>query len=191
MIRINLLPRKVSKKKKGLLQSLVLTVAALVLVLVGIGYFWAHLNGQIKDLKIQISKAQQEKEKLKDVNTQKAAYESNIAKLKDKLDIITQIQERRYMPIRLFDELTKVLDRDTPVWLLQFFFDDERITMDGYSLSNPDLAAFVTKLEKTPFYKNVELLYSTKEKKEDREIFRFSLTAVPQAEDDPASRPAE
>lgn len=191
MIRINLLPRKVSKKKKGLLQNLVLTVVVFVLLFVGLGYFWVSMNGQIKDLRIKIQNANQEKDKLKDVNNQKAAYETNIAKLKDKLDIITQIKEQRYLPIRLFDELTKVLDKDTPVWLTQYYFESAKVSMEGFSLSNADLAAFVTKLENTPFYKDVELLFSTKEKMDEREIFRFSINAVPQTEGDGPAEPAE
>ena len=123
-----------------------------------------------------------EKEKLKDVNRQKSEYEQNIAKLKNKLDVIGQIQEGRYLPVRLFDELTKVLDKDTPVWLTSFSVDEGKIKMEGMSLSNKDLADFVTRLERTPFYKDVDLLYSEKQKKDDREIYKFSLNAMAQTE---------
>ncbi len=186
MIRINLLPKKVSKKKAGLLQHLIVTGAALALVLVVIGYFWVNLNGRISDLRRQISVAEAEKEKLKDVNSQKKAYEENIAKLKNKLDIITQVKEGRYLPIRIFDDVTTVLDRDTPVWLTSFSYQGQQLTMDGFSLSNPHLASFVTELENTAFFQDVDLLFSEKVAKEDREIFRFQINAVPQKAGAPA-----
>ena len=185
MIRINLLPKKVSKKKIGLMQHMVLTGAIIALIMVGVGYYWMSLNSRISDLRRQVAVAEAEKQKLKDVNSQKAAYEQNIAKLKGKLDIIAKIKEARFMPIRLFDNLTKVLNSETPVWLDAYSFSGEKVSMKGFSLSNADLAAFVTKMERTPFYKSVELLFSEKTTMDEREVYRFELTAVPQKEDDP------
>jgi type IV pilus assembly protein PilN len=185
MIRINLLPKKVSKKKAGLMQHLVLTGAVFLFLVVGMGYYWMSLNARVAKLKGQVIAAEAEKQKLKDVNNQKAAYEQNIAKLKGKLDIIGQIKEARFMPIRLFDQLTLVLNRNTPVWLTSYSYSDNKIVMEGYSLSNPDLAAFVTKMEKTPFYRDVELLFSEKTMKDEREVYRFSLNAQAQTEDAP------
>jgi type IV pilus assembly protein PilN len=188
MIRINLLPKKVSRKKIGLMQHLVLTGAALLLLLVGMGYYWMSLNARVTGLKRQVAAAEAEKQKLKDVNSQKAAYEQNIAKLKGKLDIIGQIKEARFMPVRLFDQLTLVLNRNTPVWLTSYSYSGDKIVMEGYSLSNPDLAAFVTKMEKTPFYRNVELLFSEKTVIDEREVYRFSLNALTQTEDAPVQQ---
>jgi len=182
MIRINLLPKKVSKRKVGLLQHLILTVAGLALLLVVMGYFWVSLNGKIADLRRQVAAAQAEKDSLKDVHAQKTAYEQNIAKLKNKLDIITNVKERRFLPVRLFDQLTAVLDRDMPVWLSSYSFQEDKVQIEGFSLSNPDLARFVTSLEKTPFYRDVDLLFSGKVKEGEREIFRFGLTAVRETE---------
>ena len=167
------------------MQHLVLTGAVLLLLLVGMGYYWMSLNARVSELQSQVRAAEEEKEKLKDVNSQKAAYEQNIAKLKGKLDIIGQIKDARFMPVRLFDQLTLTLNRNTPVWLSSFSFSDDKIAMEGYSLSNPDLAAFVTRMEETPFYRDVELLFSEKTMIDEREVYRFSLNALAQTEDAP------
>lgn len=190
MIRVNLLPKKVSKKKMGLVQHLVFTAVALAVVLVGIGFFWVNLNGKIAELKKQVRVTKAEVEKLKDVNQEKNKYEASIARLKSKLDIISTIKAGRYLPVRLFDELTVVLDKDTPVWLTKFSVNRNALQMEGYSLSNKDLARFVTKLEKTPFYQQVDLLYSEKTKKDDREIFRFSINAQAQTKGDVVAQTA-
>lgn len=183
MIRINLLPKKSSKKKMGVVQHLALSGVLLGLTVVVIAYLWMSLNGQISDLKKQVAVARAEKEKLKDVNTEKTKYERNIAKLKNQLDIIIKIKEKRFLPVRLFDDLTMVLDRDTPVWLTKFSVTDGNIQMEGMALSNRNLADFVTRLGQTPFYREVDLLYSEKVKKEEREIYKFSLNAKAQTED--------
>ena len=167
----------------GVVQHLTLSGALLGLTVIVIAYLWMGLNSQISDLKKQVAVARAEKEKLKDVNTEKTKYERNIAKLKNQLDIIIKIKEKRFLPVRLFDDLTMVLDRDTPVWLTKFSVTDGNIQMEGIALSNRNLADFVTRLEKTPFYREVDLLYSEKVKKEDREIYKFSLNAKAQTED--------
>lgn len=183
MIRINLLPKKVSRKKMGLVQHLVLTGMVFFVTIGALAYFTVSLNGKITDLKRQVADARAEREELKDVNKEKNKYEQNIASLKNQLDIITKIKARRFLPVRLFDELTKVLNKDLPVWLTKFSIADEKIQVEGFSLSNRDLANFVTRLEKTPFFRNVDLLYSEKVNKDDREIYQFSLNALTETED--------
>ena len=186
MIRINLIPKKVSKKKMGLVQHLIFAGVAFLLVAGGIGYVWMGLNAKLTKARREVAVARQEKEKLKDVHNQKTKYETNINSLKSQLDVIAKIKEARFLPVRLLDDLTNVLDKKTPVWLESFNIGKANaVKMDGYSLSNPDLAAFVTKMEKTPFYKDVDLLYSEKKKQQDREIYRFSITANSQTTDDP------
>ncbi len=167
----------------GLVQHLVLTGAVFLVTIAALGYFTVSLNGKITDLKRQVASARAEREKLKDVNKEKNKYEQNIASLKNQLDIITKIKARRFLPVRLFDELTKVLNKDLPVWLTKFSIADEKIQVEGFSLSNRDLANFVTRLEKTPFFRNVDLLYSEKVSKDDREIYQFSLNALTETED--------
>lgn len=199
MIRINLIPKKVSKKKMGLMQHVAFAGLAFLLVVGGIGYSWMSLNTKISNLNRKVADAQAEKEKLKNVNAERNKYEKSISKLKSQLDIIVQIKAGRFIPIRLFDELTKVLDAQTPIWLSKFSYSTgggkaSGIRMDGYSLSNPDLAAFVTKIENTPFFKSLNLIVSQKSKskgtkeEEGREFYQFSLTASPQIKDDPVTK---
>ena len=54
MIRINLLPKKTSKKM-GVVQHLTLSGALLGLTVIVIAYLWMGLNSQISDLKKQIA----------------------------------------------------------------------------------------------------------------------------------------
>jgi type IV pilus assembly protein PilN len=185
MIRINLLPKKVTKRKAGLLQHLAVSMLVVLLCLGGVGYLWVSLNNKIGDLQSQISTGEREKERLKDVTKEKQDYEDKITEFKSKLDIITEIQKGRFTPVHLLDELTGVLDESTPVWLTSYSFTGDSLKIDGYSLSNPDLASFVTKLEKTPYYKRVELLFSEKLEKDERVMFRFSLNAQPEEPEKP------
>ena len=197
MIRINLIPKKVSKKKMGLMQHIAVAGLACLVVAGGIGYSWVSLNTKLSTLNFQVAEAEAEKEKLKNVNQERTKYEKSIKRLKSQLDIIKKIKAGRFLPIRLFDEITKVLDAKTPIWLSKFTFKAGKakgagVKIDGFSLSNPDLASFVTKTEETPFYEQLNLIVSQKiksKKKDDaREYYKFSITAQPQVKDDPVAK---
>jgi hypothetical protein len=47
MIRINLLGKKVSKKKAGAIQHLAIGAAAVLLLLFGLGWVWVNQNGKL------------------------------------------------------------------------------------------------------------------------------------------------
>ena len=79
--------------------------------------------------------------------------------------------------MHLLDELTRVLDATTPVWITSYAFTPGGVTLDGYSLSNEALRPMVDNLEKSPYYKDVDLLYSERTDLQGREVFRFSIKA--------------
>jgi type IV pilus assembly protein PilN len=175
MIRINLLARKVSKKKAGAIQHLGIGAAAIVLLAAALAWVWFDQAGKLARLKTQIATQEAEKVRLKNVNEEKARYEKQTAELERKLGIITKLQKERIVPVHLLDELTKVIDVGTPVWVSNYAYTPNGVTIDGFSLSHEALRPLVDGLEKSAYYKAVELLYSESSKIQDREVYRFSI----------------
>lgn len=177
MIRINLLAKKSSKKKAFAIQHLVIGVAALVILAGGLGWVWVDQSGKLASLRTQIAKQEAEKERLKNVNEEKVRFEKEKGELERKLAIITKLQRERIVPVHLLDELTRVLDANTPVWITNYAYTSGGVSLDGYSLSHEALRPMVDNLEKSPYYKGVELLFSERNELQGREIFRFSIKA--------------
>jgi type IV pilus assembly protein PilN len=177
MIRINLLAKKVSKKKAGAIQHLAIGIAAIVLLLIGLGWVWVNLNGQQARLRSDIAKQQSEKDRLKNVNEEKIRFEKDSAEIERKLAIITKLQKERIIPVHLLDELTRAIDTNTPIWLTGYAYAAGGVTLDGYALSHESLRPFVDTLEKSPYYKDVELLYSERTEVQGRTVFHFSIKA--------------
>jgi type IV pilus assembly protein PilN len=177
MIRINLLAKKVSKKKAGAIQHLAIGAAAVALLIVGLIWVWVDQNGKLANLSSQISRQQAEKERLKNVNEEKSRFEQEKAELERKLAIITRLQKERIVPVHLLDELTKAIEVSTPVWITSYSYVADGVSMDGYSLSHEALRPLVDSLEKSPSYKDVELLFSERGDLQGREVFRFSFKA--------------
>jgi type IV pilus assembly protein PilN len=177
MIRINLLAKKASKKKVGAIQHLALGAAAVVILAVGLGWVWVDQSGKLATLRSQIAKQEAEKVRLKNVNEEKGRFEKDKAEIERKLAIITRLQKERIVPVHLLDELTKVLDAATPIWITTYSFTPGGVSLDGFSLSNEALRPMVDNLERSPYYKNVELLFSERSDLQGREVFRFSIKA--------------
>ncbi len=177
MIRINLLSKKGTKKKAFAVQHLVVGVSAVLLLALALGWVWIDQSGKLALVRSQIKKQETEKERLKNVNEEKGRFEKEKAELERKLAIITRLQKERIVPVHLLDELTRVLDATTPVWITNYGYTPGGVSIDGYSLSNEALRPMVDNLEKSPFYKDVELLYSERNDLQGREVFRFSIKA--------------
>jgi Tfp pilus assembly protein PilN len=178
MIKINLLARKVSKKKAGAIQHLVIAGVVVVACLAVMGWLWLSQTRELAVVRAEIAKGEAEKERLKDVNEKKAKFEKDKADRERKLAIITRLQNERIVPVHLLDDLTRVLDAATPIWLSSYSYTPSGVTLEGISLSHEALRPFVDGLEKSSYYKDVELLYSERTEIVGREVFRFSVKAA-------------
>jgi type IV pilus assembly protein PilN len=175
MIRINLLARKVSKKKAGAIQHLAIGTGVLLLLAAAMAWIWFDQAGRLGRLTAQIAAQEAEKVRLKNVNEEKARFEKEKAELERKLAIITKLQKERIVPVHLLDELTRVIDVATPVWITGYAYTAGGVTIDGYSLSHEALRPLVDGLEKSAYYRGVELLFSERSDLQGREVFRFSI----------------
>jgi Tfp pilus assembly protein PilN len=177
MIRVNLLAKKTSKKKVGAIQHLVVGAGAMVILADGLAWVWVDQSGKLATLRSQIAKQEAEKVRLKNVNEEKVRFEKEKGELERKLAIITRLQKERIVPVHLLDELTRVFDAGTPIWVTNYAYTPGGVAFDGYSLSNEALRPMVDNLEKSAYYKNVELLYSERSELQGRQVFRFSIKA--------------
>lgn len=183
MIKINLLAKKTTKKKAGAIHHLLVGAVAVALLALALVWVWIDQRGKLSNLRSQILTQEAEKDRLKTVNDDKARFETEQAELERKLAIITKLQKERIIPVHLLDELTRAIGVTTPVWLTAYGYTPSGITMDGYSLSHEALRPLVEDIEKSPYYKDVELLFSERSDLQGREVFRFSIKAGEQQPD--------
>lgn len=177
MIRINLLAKKVSKKKAGVIQHLAIGGVVLLACVLVMAWLWFGQNGQLGKLRQEIATAEAEKLRLKNVNEDKAKFEKEKAEMERKLGIITKLQKERIVPVHLLDELTKVIDNVAPIWIDQYSYSGTGVSIDGFSLSHEALRPIVDNLEKSPYYQNVELMFSDRQTVTGRDVYRFSIKA--------------
>ena len=155
MIRINLLPVRISKKKEAGKQQLMLLALAVVFVLV-CNFWWSRsrasaLEGSQAKLartKAEISQLEKIIGEVKNIRDQQSA-------LKDKLAVLDKLKAGRQGPVRMLDELASIIPKR--VWLRKMEEKGGMVAMEASAATIDDVSAFLTALKKARYFANPEL----------------------------------
>ncbi len=174
MIRINLLPYRAAQKKENIRRQISIFVLAVIMVVGILVYYNMSLNSDIDALNTQIKNtksmlAQVEKQ-AKEVDEIKKAFD----RLKQKTDVIKNLETNRKIAVQLLDSMTTLVaekvsvspseapaDSDTkPVkrlWFTNFQENRNQIELQGIALDNKTIADFMSRLEASDLFMNVNL----------------------------------
>jgi type IV pilus assembly protein PilN len=175
MIRINLLPVRVSKKKTLGKQQLVLFALLIVAGFLG-NFLWASTRAselkareaKVKSLRDEISQLDRIIGEVKDIKDQQA-------QLREKLDILQQLKANRSGPVRVLDALASLTPKR--LWLTKM---DERggtVTYTGSASTIDDVSEFMTALKGNPHFAAVELQKTAAKNEKGMDYVDFTLSA--------------
>jgi type IV pilus assembly protein PilN len=189
MIRINLLGQPRPKKSRGgggggggaPLEGAFQIVLLAVALLVGAGFLLVHYNIQKKELasyKEQISKLTAERTRLQNIKAEVDRRQQEKAALKQRIDVIEQLQRSRSGGQELLDALANTVNRVDSLWMNGLKRTGNTLQMDGAADSLNAVASFITELKRSGYFDKVEI----KETKQDERhpnvpTFNFTLTA--------------
>lgn len=192
MIRINLLPVRVSKKKQAANQQLAVAAVALLLALAG-NFFWSQSRAdalaareeKMKRTKAEIAQLEKIIGEVNDIKQQQAA-------VKDKLAVLDKLKAGRAGPVRLLDDLAGVMPKR--LWLKKMEEKDRAVSFEGSGATIEDVSAFMSALEKSSYFTGVELRKTTARGDGRYRLVDFSITAkanyTPELEVAAAAAPA-
>ena len=173
MTRINLLPWREELRKQqnvtfGVRTAMGVTLATVVLLAI-----WIHYNGQIATQE-QRNKAMAEEITELDKNiTQIKDLEKERAGLLARMNIIQDLQSRRPLTVRLFDELVRVVPEG--VHLLNFEQHGDSLKISGEAQSNARVSDFMRNLDGSDWFANPRLEIIETLSKELQRSSRFTL----------------
>jgi type IV pilus assembly protein PilN len=195
MIRINLLTtdRGAVKKKAGAgvtaAQRVTIGAALIMLAtLVGIGWWFWSLQTESKQLDEEIARAEVEAQQLRSVLAQVQKFETEKARLQQRVSLIEQLRRGQTGPVHILDEVSKALpDR---LWLVSLSQRAADFTIEGRTTSLTGVSDFVANLQASAWFGPVELLDSQVDQTPAGDIVRFTLRATsenPEAPPAPAA----
>lgn len=162
MIRINLLPYREKEKIEDITRQIMVIGITFVVFILAIGSFHLYLSMSISSLEENITKQQNELERLNKIIRDIDSFKRDKALLEKKIAIINTLEENRLAPVRMLDELTTLVPVKD-VWLEKLSEKGTGITIEGMARNNIAVAHFMKNLAGSTFIKSVDLV-STKEK---------------------------
>lgn len=192
MIRINLLPYRAAQKKENIRRQISIFVLA-VIMLVGILLYYNMtlnnnidaLNAQIKNKKSMLAQVEKQAKKVDEI---KKAFET----LKQKTSVIKNLEANRKISVQLLDNMTTLVaekvsvsqteassDSDSkPVkrlWFTNFQENGNNINIQGIALDNKTIADFMSRLEGSALFMNVNLKAIKQQKINELNLKNFEI----------------
>jgi type IV pilus assembly protein PilN len=174
MIKINLLQRKKEGKAAKGRKEMMITVAAIGLLVVLLAFFQWRTMSQKEDMARKIASTEQEiasyKSKIEKAN--KAKEEQKI--LKDKLEIINSLKKQKSSSAKVLDEVS--VQKPEKIHLEVLKKEGARVGIEGIALDDETVANFMTNLRKTKLFKSVDLIVSEQIEQSKIKLKKFTLS---------------
>lgn len=189
MIRINLLEAPKPKSKRSAMPSMptmevgdVGSPRLKVLVVFGLAaafnlYTWYHLDAQKKTIAQNMAQAEQKNRELADVKARYMARQREAENYKRRVDVIDQLRAAQHGPVDLLNTIGDTINGTEAVWLSTMKDQGTSIAIEGMALSTDAVADLIKNLEKTGYFKNIEIKETFQDDQvKNMQAFQFTLT---------------
>ena len=189
MIRINLLGSPKPKGKKNVAVSMpsmdlgnlggpLVQVAAVLLIAGAVnGGYWYTLDREKKAIEVQSRLAEQKNRELADIKVRYMERQRQAEVYKRRVDVIDQLRNNQTGPVALLSMIADTVNRTEAVWLNSMQDQGANVAIDGTALSSDAVANLISNLQKTGFFRNIEIRESYQDEGiKDMQAFQFTLT---------------
>jgi len=191
MIRINLLEAPKPKNKRSTMPSMptmevgdVGSPRLKVLVAFGLAaafnlYTWYHLDAEKKLIAQNMVQAEQKNRELADVKQRYMARQREAENYKRRVDVIDQLRSHQNQngPVDLMAMVGETVNNTEAVWLNNMKDQGTSVDIEGMALSTDAVANLISNLQKTGYFRNVEIKESIQDETiKDMQAFQFTLS---------------
>jgi len=188
MIRINLLEAPKAKNKRAAVTMPSIEVGDLgtpllkVVVVLGlagalnVGY-WYRLDAQKRSVTSKMAVAEQQNRELADVKARYLARQREADNYKRRVYVIEQLHNNQTGPVTLMAMVGETVNNTEAVWLNNLKDQGPSVDIEGMALSSDAVANLISNLQKTGFFKSIEMKESVQDSAiKDMQAFQFTLT---------------
>src|SRR5271166_2080508 len=191
MIRINLLgsPKPKGKKSSSPAVSMpnvdmgnwagpLIQVTAVLLVAGALNFgYWYELDREKKSIEVQVRLAEQKNRELADIKVKYLERQKQAESYKRRVDVIDQLRANQSGPVGLLAMIGDTVNGTEAVWLNSMQDQGASVAIDGTALSSDAVANLISNLQKTGFFRNIEIKESYQDETvKDMQAFQFTLT---------------
>jgi len=155
MIRINLIPYRLARRKQQIIWHVSSFFA--VIVVAGLLSLGAHTVAsiQLSDLKAESILIQQQNEILKKKIGKIKNLDSLRADVERKLELVDRLQAGRFRSLKTLNAIARIIPEN--VWLDMIADHDGNIELSGLGESNRAVASFMRRLDQSAIFSDVRL----------------------------------
>ena len=190
MIKINLLETAKANKRGGSsgpsmptmemgdLGSPKLKVLVILLIAGAVNFgYWYRLDRQGKAIATQVQAAEQKNRELSDVKARYLERQTQANAYKRRVDVIDSLRAGQAGPVNLLAMLGETVNDTEAVWLKKMDDSGPSVSLEGTALSTDAVANLMANLQKTGFFKTVEIKETYQDESvKDMQAFQFTLT---------------
>jgi Tfp pilus assembly protein PilN len=189
MIRINLLASPKPKGKKGPAVNMpsfevgnlggpMLQTAAVLLIAGAVnGGIWYQLDREQKAIEVKTRVAEQKNRELADIKVRFLERQRQADSYKRRVDVIDQLRANQSGPVNLLSTIGDTINGTEAVWLNSMLDQGNSVAIDGTALSSDAVANLISNLQKTGYFRNIEIKESFQDEAvKDMQAFQFTLT---------------
>lgn len=150
-----------------------------VVVIVGLAnlFVWYRADHLSKEISAKMKVAEQKNRELADVKSKFLDRQNQASVYQRRVDVIKQLHDGQTGPVNLMAMMGETINNTEAVWLSKMDDTGANVNVEGMALSTDAVANLIANLQKTGFFKNVEIkeTYQDEQVKE-MQAFQFTLT---------------
>ena len=175
LIRINLSPKKIEKKRENVRIQIMSFVLVLTAVLAGCFLVYNQKASEVAAVRERVEQKKKYLQTFQQVENKLREMQNREKDLQDRLATVQKIIKRRDLSIMVLDEISKTILSDK-MWLVNAKEDNLVVTIEGYAMDNQTIAFYMKQLEASPIFAAIELGQSKQESVADVKLQRFTIT---------------
>ncbi len=151
-------------------------IGASVLTVFIIGGLYFLQSNKLSNVKKTLEERRARLVELEEVIQTLKTLENTKKILKNKVDIIQNLNSRKQVAVKMMDQLSRALPE--MVWLTNMRFTNNTLSLSGSALSNNLIADFINNLKSTNYFTNIQFKDSVRRKQSGVDVFNFRLDCV-------------
>jgi type IV pilus assembly protein PilN len=180
MIRINLLPFRLARKRENIRQQVSIFFLSILLLMVGLIWYTLGVKTTIEEKRVETERINAEIAVYKEKADRVADIQKRLKILEDKLNIVESLKLKRDEQLLLLEDLQ---ERVVPgqMWIESINADETSVTLTGIAFDNPTIADFMKRLEASALFREIDLKQTISKKFEgDVNLKAFELRCLKQ-----------
>ena len=156
--------------------KLKILVIAVLVGLLNLGY-WYRLNHEAQATAKKMDEAMKKNRELADVKAKYMERQNQANAYKRRVDVIDTLRQSQIGPVNLLAMLGETVNNTEAIWLSKMDDSGAQVSLEGTALSTDAVANLIANLQKTGFFKNVEIKETFQDEQvKDMQAFQFTLT---------------